>query len=158
MTENYCSWAHRIPIATMLGKATRRAKIKLRWMRLACAGSLLVCLGSTANAVISGTPEVGKVIFAERCASCHGPEGRGDGPMAPLLSPRPASLISASTSVKSDQELLDVIANGKPRTAMPAWKDLLTKQQRMDVVAYLRMLVSFHRKPLTPGPPNPSHN
>jgi mono/diheme cytochrome c family protein len=28
-------------------------------------------------------------IFEERCQSCHGPEGRGDGPAAENLKPRP---------------------------------------------------------------------
>ncbi len=113
-----------------------------------------ILLFTTADAVIRGTPEQGKAIFEERCASCHGLTGKGDGPMAPFLSPRPASLISAGTSVKSDKELLDVIANGKPRTAMPAWKDLLSTEERYDVLSYIRTLVRFHPKPLTPGPPN----
>lgn len=99
-----------------------------------------------------GIPEQGKTIFEDRCAVCHGKQGRGDGPEAPFLSPRPASLISAGTSVKTDGELLAVIANGKPRTSMPAWKDLLTEEQRRDVLAYIRTLVRFQPKPLTPPP------
>jgi len=101
---------------------------------------------------LSGNPEEGKLIFGDRCAACHGLQGRGDGPRAPFLSPRPASLISAGTSVKSDAELLTVITNGKPRTDMPAWKDLLTEEQRRDVLAYIRTLVRFHKSP-TPPPP-----
>jgi mono/diheme cytochrome c family protein len=66
-------------------------------------------------------------------------------------------LISAGTSVKTDAELLAVIANGKPRTSMPAWKDLLTEEQRRDVLAYIRTLVRFGPKPLTPPPPLERH-
>ncbi len=106
------------------------------------------------NGVIRGTPEQGKTIFQERCASCHGFEGKGDGPRAPFLSPRPANLISAGTSIQTDEELLNVITHGKPRTAMPAWKDLLTDRQRQDLVAYIRSLVRFHPQSLTPPPPN----
>lgn len=104
-----------------------------------------------------GVPEEGKPIFEERCAVCHGKQGRGDGPEAPFLSPRPASLISAGTSVKTDAELLAVIANGKPRTSMPAWKGLLTDEQRRHVLAYIRTLVRFQPKPLTPPPPQERH-
>lgn len=32
-----------------------------------------------------------KDIFANRCAACHGPQGRGDGPGAANLNPRPAN-------------------------------------------------------------------
>jgi len=41
-----------------------------------------------------------------------------------------------------------VITNGKPRTAMPAWKDQLTDEQRQDVLAYIRTLVRFYKPPL----------
>ncbi len=115
---------------------------------------LAVLLAATATGTTRGTPDAGKTIFEERCASCHGLQGRGNGPLAPFLSPHPASLISAGTAVKSDQELLTVIANGKPRTAMPAWNGLLTESQQRDVVAYIRTLIRFYPKPLTPGPPN----
>ena len=107
--------------------------------------------------VLRGAPdsvgERGRAIYVERCAVCHGPQGRGDGPEAPFLSPRPASLISAGTSVKSDAEFLAVIANGKPRTAMPAWKDRLSEEQRREVLAYIRSLIRFQPKSLTPPPP-----
>ena len=121
---------------------------------VAAALGLAVLIATAGTATIRGTPEAGKIIFEERCASCHGLQGRGDGPQAPFLSPQPASLISAGTAVKSDQELLKVIANGKPRTAMPAWNGLLTESQQRDVVAYIRTLIRFYPKPLTPGPPN----
>jgi mono/diheme cytochrome c family protein len=96
--------------------------------------------------------ERGKSIYDERCAVCHGPQGRGDGPEAPFLSPRPGSLVSAGTSIKSDTDLLAIIAIGKPRTAMPAWKDVLTDEQQNDVLAYIRTLIRF-QKSLTPPPP-----
>ena len=116
--------------------------------------SLVILMTSLGNAVPNGASEDGKTVFEERCASCHGMQGRGDGPQAPFLSPRPASLISAGTSVKSDRELMDIISNGKPRTAMPAWKDLLTRKQQRDVLAYIRSLVRFYPPSPPPGPSN----
>jgi mono/diheme cytochrome c family protein len=94
----------------------------------------------------------GKVLYEQQCLSCHGPQGKGDGPVAPFLSPRPGNLVSAATSVKSDAELLAVISNGKPRTSMPAWRETLSDDQRRDVLAYIRSLVRFHRSG-TPPPP-----
>ncbi len=118
-----------------------------------CMGVPLTAMAVSAT---SGDPEAGKLIYEQRCAVCHGPQGRGDGPEAPFLSPRPGSLVSAGTSVKSDADLLAVIANGKPRTAMPAWKDLLTDEQRRDVLAYIRTLVRFYKPPVQ-TPPNEQH-
>ncbi|MFM8552964.1 MAG: c-type cytochrome [Nitrospiraceae bacterium] len=122
-----------------------------------CLVSVALCIAATNESFAvtpPGVPEQGQPIFEQRCATCHGPQGRGDGPQAPFLSPRPASLISAGTSVKTDSELLAVIANGKRRTAMPGWKDQLSDQERLDVLAYLRSLIRFNPKALTPPPPN----
>lgn len=121
---------------------------------IVCIFHFAFLTASTSVAAPVGVPEQGKPIFEQRCASCHGLQGRGDGPQAPFLSPRPASLISAGTSVKTDAELFAVINNGKPRTAMPAWKDALNEQERRDVLAYIRTLVRFHPTPLTPQPPS----
>jgi len=73
---------------------------------------------------------------------------------APFLSPRPGNLVSAATSAKSDKDLLKIIANGRPRTAMPAWKDQLSEEDQQAVLQYIRSLVRFTR-PLTPPPPAP---
>ena len=98
--------------------------------------------------------ERGRTIYEQHCADCHGPEGRGDGRQATSLSPRPGNLISAQTSAKSDQEMLKIIAKGKPRTAMNGWEDRLSHADRIDVLAYIRSLVKFTRS-ATPAPPQP---
>jgi mono/diheme cytochrome c family protein len=100
----------------------------------------------------SGT-ETGKRLYERHCMDCHGPQGRGDGVKAPFLSPRPGNLVSAATSAKSDKDLLKIIANGRPRTAMPAWKDQLSEEAQRDVLRYIRSLVQFHQS-LTPPPPS----
>ena len=96
----------------------------------------------------------GRTIYERHCADCHGPEGRGDGRQAVTLSPRPGNLISAQTSVKSDQELLKIIAEGKPRTAMTGWEERLSSEDQAAVLAYIRSLVKFTRS-ATPPPPLP---
>ena len=95
----------------------------------------------------------GQEIYQKYCMECHGKRGRGDGPRAPLLAPRPGNLISAATSAKSDAELLGIITNGAPRTAMRGWKDELTQEDRLNVLAFVRSLVRFQKPSLTPPPP-----
>jgi len=121
------------------------------------ATALLLAVGAPwsapSPAATSGT-DLGRRIYEQRCADCHGPQGRGDGIKAPFLSPRPGNLVSAATSAKSDKDLLKIIANGRPRTAMPAWKDELSDDEQREVLRYIRSLVQFHRS-LTPPPPDP---
>ena len=96
----------------------------------------------------------GRTIYERHCAECHGPEGRGDGRQAITLSPRPGNLISAQTSAKSDQDLLKIIAKGKPRTAMAGWEQRLSSEDQAAVLAYIRSMVKFTRS-ATPPPPQP---
>jgi mono/diheme cytochrome c family protein len=98
--------------------------------------------------------EQGRTIYERHCAECHGPEGRGDGRLATSLSPRPGNLISAQTAAKSDQELLKIIAKGRPRTAMVGWQERLSTEDQVAVLAYIRSLVKFTHS-ATPPPPQP---
>jgi mono/diheme cytochrome c family protein len=98
--------------------------------------------------------EEGRHLYRIYCVECHGAEGRGDGPRAPMLAPRPGNLVSAATSTKTDEELLDILAHGVPRTAMRGWKDQLSEDERRNVLAYIRSLVHFQETPSTPPPPS----
>ena len=118
-------------------------------------GSVIGIIGlSFASTPPSSQLVEGQVIYERLCADCHGPEGRGDGKSAISLSPRPGNLISAQTSAKPDQDLLKIIANGKRRTAMPAWKDRLTESEQLAVLAFIRSLIHFSGS-ATPPPPSP---
>jgi mono/diheme cytochrome c family protein len=56
-----------------------------------------------------------KHVFATRCKSCHGPEGRGDGPMSNSLTPRPRDFHSPSFQGEiSDDQIIAIIAKGGP--------------------------------------------
>ena len=114
--------------------------------------SWTVCVLAVSAATPQGIPERGEAVYEVQCALCHGPEGRGDGPEAPFLAPRPPNLISAATSVKSDQELLVIIETRKSHLDFKDFKEALTQQQQQDVLAYLRTLVRFYE----PLPQKPS--
>ncbi|MDH3503784.1 MAG: cytochrome c [Nitrospirota bacterium] len=96
--------------------------------------------------------EQGRDLYRIHCLECHGTEGRGDGPRAALLAPRPGNLVSAATSTKTDEELLEILAKGVPRTAMRGWSDQLSVDQRRNVLAYVRTLVHFQDPPSPPLP------
>jgi len=82
----------------------------------------------------------GRSVFQENCMSCHGPAGRGDGPQAKGLNPPPADLAGGHILSHTDEDLFFWVTNGIDGTAMPAFKDRLTAQQRWDAVNFLRSL------------------
>ncbi|MDH4099314.1 MAG: cytochrome c [Nitrospirota bacterium] len=82
----------------------------------------------------------GKLVYAQKCSSCHGKEGKGDGPFGKNLTPPAANFTDpAGTAKKSDTELLDKIAKGGRGTAMPAFKSL-SADERANVLAYIRAM------------------
>ena len=88
----------------------------------------------------SGDTKKGKQVYQQYCQVCHGPQGKGDGPVGMSLKPPPANLAGEMVKNKPDSELLNVIRKGKTGTAMPAWEKDLSEQQISDVVAYVRTL------------------
>ncbi len=81
----------------------------------------------------------GATIYQQNCASCHGLDARGNGPRAPTLNPRPSDLI-LHVPLHPDADLLNWIATGFPGSAMPAFQDTLTAEERQNVLDYLKSI------------------
>lgn len=67
-----------------------------------------------------GDLDLGRSLYEAHCATCHGPDGMGDGPGAAALTPAPARLAEHDYSAG---RLHDVLWNGVAGSAMPAWRD-----------------------------------
>ena len=85
--------------------------------------------------------EAGGVIYETSCATCHGPEGQGDGPAAEGLDPKPASLADAHMMEElGDGYLFWRVSEGGAfdpfNSAMPAWKEALSETERWQVVSF----------------------
>jgi mono/diheme cytochrome c family protein len=80
----------------------------------------------------------GAEAFARDCAGCHGNEGRGDGPAAASLMPKPRDLTNAHFS---DRALSESLWNGVKGTSMPEWHDLAGNDLR-GLAAFVRSLES----------------
>ena len=87
-----------------------------------------------------GDAQGGRTIYEKHCLPCHGPEGRGDGQFGKITSPPAADFTSAASKKKTEAELLSTIENGRPPTAMEAWKGQLSDRQIQDVLAYVKSL------------------
>lgn len=82
----------------------------------------------------------GEGLFTQRCASCHGVSGAGDGTLARSLTRLPPEIGTVAWQVEhSDEQIAAVVKNGLPGTAMPPTHDL-TDAQAASVVAYVRTL------------------
>src|SRR3970282_877104 len=98
---------------------------------------------------------LGKQIYSQQCAACHGPQGRGEGEAAYLLHPKPRDFVAANyrlvstwDRIPTDRDLFDTITRGMPGSAMPSWGHL-PAEQRWALVYYVKML---SEKPLQVKP------
>jgi cytochrome c oxidase cbb3-type subunit I/II len=78
----------------------------------------------------------GRQLWLDNCASCHGEDGRGDGPAATWLLPVPANLVEHSYT---RDYLIEVLWNGVAGTSMPAWRD----QSLANLLAIADMVSEF---------------
>jgi mono/diheme cytochrome c family protein len=91
--------------------------------------SLLLMFGSSSSQ--AADTNKGAELYAKHCASCHGLSGIGMMPGAP-------NFAQGEGLMTSDGALLISIQNGK--AAMPAYRGVLSNQDTLNVIAYLRNL------------------
>jgi cbb3-type cytochrome c oxidase subunit III len=85
------------------------------------------------------TIEAGKKLYARHCASCHGPQGKGDGGMA-LAGGTPSDLTDETWDYGStDGEIFVAIRDGVSAD-MLAYQDKLNDKQIWQVVTFIRSL------------------
>ena len=73
------------------------------------------------------------------CASCHGPEGRGDGAAAPALDPKPRNFTDkAASSATTDGVKFQVLKSGVDGTTMVALAKEWPDEDNWKMVAYLK--------------------
>ena len=83
--------------------------------------------------------EAGKKLYQRHCASCHGPQGKGDGSLA-LAGGTPSDLTDDTWDYGStDGEIFAAIRDGVS-TDMLAYKDKMTDKQIWQTVHYLRSI------------------
>lgn len=94
---------------------------------------------------LSGRASNGKQLFRRYCIGCHGVNGDGMGDNEPWVDPKPRDFTLGVFKCRStptgnlpvDQDIFDTIGRGLNTTAMPSWAPL-TKQERVDLVAYIK--------------------
>lgn len=84
----------------------------------------------------------GEAVYNEKgCVTCHGAQGKGDGPAGAALKPKPRNFADAKWKNGSDlASVIKTIENGIPGTGMAAYKGALTDDEIKAVAEYVRKL------------------
>jgi len=86
----------------------------------------------------------GKALFAQTCATCHGPEGKGDGPGGTGLNPKPRNF-TQNAGWKNGTRLEDIyktLDEGIKGSSMVSY-NYLSKKDRMALVHVVQSLGAF---------------
>jgi mono/diheme cytochrome c family protein len=86
----------------------------------------------------------GKVLYAQTCASCHGPNGKGDGPAAPKDPPPADHTDPVRMGGLTDTDIYKVICGGGASVGksplMAAWGPIVGDQGIRDLISHIRSL------------------
>ncbi len=85
----------------------------------------------------SDSVAAGQIVYERYCLTCHGVNGRGDGPGAEGLEPPPADL-SIHVPLHGDADIYRFIANGIEGTTMVGLADNLTDDEIWDTINFIR--------------------
>lgn len=116
-----------------------------------CVGALLApCALGLVPAPATAQVDA-QAVYEKWCAGCHGEDGSGAGPAANTMLPRPRDFRGALYQVRTtatgelptDADMLKVIDQGMPGTAMPGWADVLSQEERLALVDYLKTFSRF---------------
>ncbi len=114
------------------------------------------CLVSNAYADYPPAYE-GRLLFTSYCLICHGPDGKGNGPLSVKMNIKPADL-TVTVRTRSDTILKKIISGAGRQTitgrdrhnlisqAMPEWENILSEQEIRSLIAYLRFISTSKHK------------
>ena len=119
----------------------------------------------SSNVPANATPA--QRIYIEKCAFCHGPDGRGNGAEAASMIPRPRDFTEGLFKYKttpegappSNDDLIAVVTNGLHASGMPYFRGILSEQEIRDVVGvvkgFSKAFAAAAPAPIEPPPRSP---
>lgn len=90
------------------------------------------------SASLSGNAANGEIYYMQNCTACHGADGKGEGPRAYFIYPRPRNFQHPASKARFNRpELFNAIKKGVSGREMPAWEKVMSDQQIADITEYV---------------------
>lgn len=80
----------------------------------------------------------GQIVYGNYCQVCHGPAGKGDGPVAQRGFPAPPSLLADKALGLADGQIFHILTYGQGN--MPAYAAQIRREDRWTAMLYVREL------------------
>lgn len=106
-------------------------------MKKVLSGIVAVAVLCLAGSVVRAQDKAsGEKVYKAKCASCHGPDGKGETAAGKVTKAR--DICSAEVKKEADAAWTDIIVKGKNK--MPSYDKKITDAEVKDVIAYMRSL------------------
>jgi mono/diheme cytochrome c family protein len=90
------------------------------------------------SAELNGNAVNGEIYYMQNCTACHGSDGKGNGPRAYFIYPRPRNFQHPASKARFNRpELFSAIKKGVIGREMPAWEKVMSDQQIADITEYV---------------------
>ena len=90
------------------------------------------------SADLTGDAGNGETYYMQNCTACHGVDGKGDGPRAYFIYPRPRNFQHPASKARFNRpELFKAIKKGVLGREIPAWEKVMSDQQIADITEYV---------------------
>lgn len=86
------------------------------------------------------TLDSGRAHFLQRCAACHGENGKGQTDFAAVMPIRPGDLTSQKIGALSEGEIYSVVSEGIKSSGMPGFKGRISDEARWQIALYVKEL------------------
>ena len=117
--------------ALMAQKSQNSGSASGQWVAPAAAKNYKNPFSGDAKATMAG-----KKLYKQYCVICHGARGKGDGVAGMTLQPRPSNFTKPEVQNQPDGAIYWKLTKG--RSPMASYKTTLTKDQRWQLVNYIR--------------------
>ena len=107
-------------------------------MRILAVAFLIAVPAPALGQTIATGPQAvtqGKALYDQHCTACHGANG-GAGDRAPAI----VSTATSMRGARSDAQLMAIVKNGIPGSAMPAWNNRLSDGDIGNIGAFIRAM------------------
>ena len=120
-------------------------------MRLSLASTTTATVLLLAVAA-SAADHAGEAAYRRYCSACHGPDGKGDGVVSGLMTPKPTDLTQLTKANDGKFSLLDVMQSidGRKKIAahgdsdMPVWGEVFDQDRGQGMAAEAQVRGKVH--------------
>lgn len=118
-----------------------------KFILLSAAVAFIACGKKSEGQGSAAAPAVaaavsGETVYTEKgCVTCHGAQGKGDGPVGAALKPKPRNFADATWKNGTDlASVIKTINTGITGSGMAPYKGVLTDDEIKAVAEYVRKL------------------